>query len=193
MSPHPAGTPTGQQRSRVSPHMPAPRPPARVGFTLMELLVVIGILVTLMGLLFPAINMVRNAAKRGQTTTVIQNVAAACQQYKGARGLYPYGSKTDQSQWRTQVLSMDRESFPKGLVDAWGSDLRYADTRNYDGFFANAAALDGKGVPMPDSFWIWSPGPDQADDPVDWTDPADATSTITMPHGGDDDLANWKP
>jgi type II secretory pathway pseudopilin PulG len=193
MSRNRAGTGTGGAGDRVLPAMSLRHRPAHVGFTLMELLVVIGILVTLMGLLFPAIGMVRQAAKRGQTTSVIQNVVAACQQYRNARGLFPFGSKADQSQWRTQVLSMDREAFPKGLVDAWGGDLRYADTRNYDGFFSSASALDGKGVPMPDSFWVWSHGPNQKEDPVDWTDPADSTSTITMPHGGDDDLANWKP
>ncbi len=184
---------TGPRRPGVSHGMAVHRPPVRVGFTLMELLVVIGILATLMGLLFPAIGMVREASKRNETTTVIKNVVAACQLYKQARGLFPYATKTDQSQWRTQVLSMDREAFPKGLIDAWGGDLRYADTRNYDDFFANASVLDGKGVPMPDSFWVWSLGPNQKEDPVDWTDPADPASTLTMPHGGEDDLANWKP
>ncbi|MFM2090066.1 MAG: hypothetical protein RLZZ127_555 [Planctomycetota bacterium] len=182
---------SARDRLRVTEGMPRPAPRVRVGFTLIELLVVIGILAVLMGLIFPAISMVRENAKRGKTSAAINQVAAACQQYRQMRGLYPSGSVADQASWKIQVLAVERDGFPNGVVDGWGNALWYADTRNYDGFFANAAALDGKDVPMPDSFWVWSLGGNLKADPVAWTTPGGGPA-LTMPHGGEDDLANWK-
>jgi len=61
----------------------------RSAFTLMELLIVISIIIILMGLLFPVISMVKNHTKKVKTVTVINQLDAACSQYKSICGVYP--------------------------------------------------------------------------------------------------------
>ena len=53
----------------------------RHAFTLMELLVVIGILLLLMGMLFPALNMVRNQARKTVTLQHVILLGNACEAY----------------------------------------------------------------------------------------------------------------
>ncbi len=67
------------------------------GFTLVELLVVITIIGILMGLLLPAVQAAREAARRNQCSTQINNLAKATIQYEMQRKQYPgwihsYGS-----------------------------------------------------------------------------------------------------
>lgn len=59
------------------------------GFTLVELLVVITIIGILAGLLLPAINAAREAARRAQCSTQVKNLALAAVQYEGAKGEFP--------------------------------------------------------------------------------------------------------
>src|SRR5437868_3842900 len=56
--------------------------PRRAGFTLVELLVVIGIIVLMVGLLLPAINGAREVAKRTRATAEIRQVETAIGLYK---------------------------------------------------------------------------------------------------------------
>jgi type II secretory pathway pseudopilin PulG len=61
----------------------------RAGFTLTELLIVIGIIMLLMGLLFPIIAMVRRQAQRTKCITLIHQIDAACDIYRNLNGAYP--------------------------------------------------------------------------------------------------------
>ncbi|TWU19710.1 DUF1559 family PulG-like putative transporter [Allorhodopirellula heiligendammensis] len=71
----------------------------RPGFTLVELLVVITIIGILMGLLIPAVNAAREAARRNQCATQMKNLALAAIQHENAKGELPgylqnYGTYT---------------------------------------------------------------------------------------------------
>ncbi len=66
----------------------------RIGFTLVELLVVITIIGILMGLLIPAVNAAREAARRNQCNTQLKNLSLAAVQHAGSKGhLPPYVQK----------------------------------------------------------------------------------------------------
>lgn len=59
------------------------------GFTLIELLTVIAIIAILMGLLFPAVASVKEAAKKAQAKNDCTGIVAAVKQYNSEYGKYP--------------------------------------------------------------------------------------------------------
>ncbi len=70
-----------------------PRPRHAGGFTLVELLVVIGIIGLLLALLLPAVHQAREAARRTQCQSNIRQVGLAIVAYESARRQLPPGSQ----------------------------------------------------------------------------------------------------
>lgn len=87
---------------------------SKTGFTLVELLVVIAIIGILIGMLLPAVQQVREAARRTQCANNIRQIALANHNYESAHEHFPPGFvlKTDTSgdpienlwSWSSQIL-----------------------------------------------------------------------------------------
>ena len=69
---------------------------ARRGFTLVELLVVVAILATLVGMLLPAVQSARAAARRSSCMNNVRQLGLAAANHESARGRFPIGAESRQ-------------------------------------------------------------------------------------------------
>ena len=76
-------------------NMAASRNNRRIAFTLVELLVVIAILGILVGLLLPAVNAAREAARRAQCQNNVRQIAYALLNHESAHQYFPAGVTDD--------------------------------------------------------------------------------------------------
>lgn len=65
------------------------KPKMHVGFTLVEMLVVIAIIAVLMGILFPVFNTVREKARQTNCQSNLSQLAMAAKKYRSDHGAYP--------------------------------------------------------------------------------------------------------
>ncbi len=117
--------------SDAAPHdRPAPAA-ARRGFTLIELLVVIAIIGTLVGLLIPAIQMVRESVRKTNCASNLKQIGLALHNYEEGHKAYPAGAY-----WSSNPSSPKKGSILIRL-------LPYLEENNvYNGFDWNAPAVE---------------------------------------------------
>jgi len=95
-----------------------------MGFTLVELLVVIAIIATLIGLLLPAVQSAREAARRTQCMGNMRQIGLAVLGYESARRSFPAGSTTETpalygpyySTWTVDILPFIEQA---QLYESW--------------------------------------------------------------------------
>lgn len=97
----------------------------RVGFTLVELLVVIAIIGILMGLLFPAVSAVRQAARRSQCSSNLRQIIVAVLTSETSSLVFPAGDNGDGGSFYVELLPFFKQEFLAQLED---SDLASGET-----------------------------------------------------------------
>jgi type II secretory pathway pseudopilin PulG len=110
------------------PASPRWRPPT--AFTLVELLVVIAIIATLIGLLLPAVQSVREAARRTQCSNHLKQIGLAIMNHESTRKIFPTGRTSrepDTYSWSFRLLPFLEE---QAIFDAWVPDALVYDDRN---------------------------------------------------------------
>ncbi|GAB6187757.1 DUF1559 family PulG-like putative transporter [Thermopirellula anaerolimosa] len=107
------------------------RPACRLGFTLIELLVVIAIIGVLIGLLLPAVQASREAARRAHCQNNQKQISLAFYNYDSAHGEYPPSRKRVPAYVGCYpfVLPYMEQG---NLFDAYNFDVHWFDDRNRD-------------------------------------------------------------
>src|SRR6266550_3020777 len=76
--------------------------PRYKAFTLIELVLVVGIIIVLAGLVLSTVGYARKKGARARAETEIAALSAACENYKADNGIYPYNDVTNGLDPRTR-------------------------------------------------------------------------------------------
>ena len=116
----------------------------RIGFTLVELLVVIAIIGILIGMLLPAVQMVREAARRTSCMNNMRQVVLAAHNFESAHQLLPYATRDrmegdDGDTWGTGFIQIMPFLERDDIARRWDPNERRDSVLDADGDgFSNA-------------------------------------------------------
>jgi prepilin-type N-terminal cleavage/methylation domain-containing protein/prepilin-type processing-associated H-X9-DG protein len=155
--------------------VPSSPPPSRRGFTLVELLVVIAIIGTLVGLLLPAVQTAREAARRSACTNNMKQLALACLTFAdGHAGQVPNSARpgTVRISWITRILPFLEQTV---LFDSYDQNSNWGSVTPGTGFTIPNAVLAHTRLPVVECGS--APGPDSRYD----ADPQSSTQPFAYP------------
>ncbi|MCA8999540.1 MAG: DUF1559 domain-containing protein [Planctomycetaceae bacterium] len=110
-------TDTGRIQQKSTKHPACGAKNASAGFTILELIVTIGVFAILMAILLPAVQNAREAARRTQCSSNLRQIMLACENHVDTFRFYPVPS-AEHEPWTFRILPYLEEQKPK--VDSTG-------------------------------------------------------------------------
>lgn len=121
----------------------------RRGFTLVELLVVIAIIAILMGLLLPAVQQAREAARRAQCLNNLKQMGLAAFNFESAKQHYPTSGGCSETYWAEQnepLNGFQNAGFHYQLLP-YIEQENLMNMRRLNGWFGGATPLSSTKIP----------------------------------------------
>jgi type II secretory pathway pseudopilin PulG len=107
-------------------------------FTLIELIVVVGVIIILTGLVLSTVGYARKKSARARAETEIAAISAACESYKSDNGIYPASSDTNNLNAKTSFNPSAYQAASLYIYNAlFGSRTPNAGARSYFVFKPN--------------------------------------------------------
>ena len=119
------------------------------GFTLIELIVVIGIIIVLAGLVLSTVGYARKKGARARAETEIAAMSAACENYKADNGIYPQSGDTNTLD---PTSNFDSTPPPAGQTNAYSLASLYV----YEKLFGVTSGARSE-VPSSRSYFTFKP------------------------------------